>query len=161
LKLPVFLHVDDSMPLETEQPCQGSLPDLKLVWQPPAQLFVACSSLASFTDIDSGAAGGVGVIDDVGSETVRRVTTRGAGLCDLATCLGASTTTSGSEPAEGVAACDAAMPHRSGAAEKIAAARKATKRDENLIAMPFLYAGYPIPSRTGGYHIPERPASAN
>lgn len=154
--MPTFLHVDDIMPLEPEQPCQGSLPDLKLDWQPPAQLLVARSSLASLAAIEFGAAEGfgVGATDAVcGDDTLRWwattvrwwATTCCLGLCALATCLGASTTTSGSAP-EVVAACDMAEPNSSGAAEKIARARCATERDESLMTMSSQMQGRPIPS---------------
>jgi hypothetical protein len=53
----MFLHVGDNAgQLDPLHPCQGSLPDLKLDWQPPAQLPVFLSSLASFADTDSSAA---------------------------------------------------------------------------------------------------------
>jgi hypothetical protein len=55
----MFLHVgdNDGQP-DPEHPCQGSLPDLKLDWQPPAQLPVFLSSFASFAVTESDAADG-------------------------------------------------------------------------------------------------------
>src|SRR3981189_3631741 len=90
------------MPLETEHPCQGASPVLKLVTQPPTQLPVAFASFASCAAGDIGDADGVGMVGDVRGDTVLRVTARCFGL---ATCFGASTTTLGSEvaaPPEGL-----------------------------------------------------------
>ena len=134
--MPTFLHVDDNVPLETEHPCQGTSPDLKLVTQPPTQLPVAFASCAAG---DIGDADGVGVVGDVRGDTVLRATARCFGFCGMATCFGASITTLGSEfvaPPEGVAVCDIAVPlrpHRSSAIDKIATARLATKSDEGLM----------------------------
>ena len=103
-----------------------------------------------------------GVVGDVREDTVLRATARCFGLCGLATCFGASTTTLGSEvvaPPEGVAVCDIAVPlrpHRSSALDKIATAKLATKSDENLIAMSSRMRRQPIPSRNTGYHVPMR-----
>jgi hypothetical protein len=139
LKLPVFRHVDDNMPLEPEHPCQGALPVLKLVWQPPAQLLVAFASLASFAVTDSGAADGTSVVGDVWRATVLWVTVlRATALCFvLVTCSGASTVTPGSRVAEPVAVCDIAAPLRphSNPIETMATVELATKSDESLIAM--------------------------
>jgi hypothetical protein len=143
--LPTFLHVGDSAgQLDTEHPCQGASPDLKLVTQPPTQLPVTLASFASCAAGDIGDADGVGVVlGDVRGRTVLRATAR---------CFGASTTTLGSEVAalpEGVAVCDFAVPlrpHRSSAIDKIATAGLATKSDENLIALSSQMPGQPIPS---------------
>jgi hypothetical protein len=139
--LPTFLHVDDcaGQP-DTEHPCQGASPDLKLVTQPPTQLPVALASFASCPVGDIGDADGVGVAGDVRGDTVWAIL-RGFGFCGLATCFGASTTTSGSMAAarpEVMAVCDIAVPlrpHRSSSIDKIATAGLSTKSDENLMAM--------------------------
>jgi hypothetical protein len=133
LKLPTFLHVDEKRPEAKEHPTQGASPDLKLDAQPPAQLPVmAFGSFASSRSAgDIGDADGVGVVDDVRGDTVLRATAR---------CVGASTTTLGSEvvaPPEGVAVCDIAVPlrpHRSSAIDKRATATPATKSNEAFIA---------------------------
>lgn len=132
-----FLHVDDNVPPETEHPCQGASPDLKLVTQPPTQLPVALASFASCAVGDIGDADGVGVFGDVRGDTVLRATARCFGFCGF----GASTTTLGSEvvaPPEGVAVCDIAVPlrpHSSSATDKTAAARPATKRNEAFMVI--------------------------
>jgi hypothetical protein len=141
--LPTFLQNCSHEPLESEHPCQGSFADLKLDWQPPAQLPVALASLASFADTESGAADGVRAATDARRDTVLRATAWCAGLGGLATRFGASTTISGSELAalpEGVAVCDIAVPlrpHRSNAVDKMATARPATKSNEALMAISF------------------------
>jgi hypothetical protein len=57
LKLATFLQVDDKIGQEDpEHPCQGALPDLKLVTQPPTQLPVMLASFASFAVTGIGAA---------------------------------------------------------------------------------------------------------
>ena len=77
---------------------------------------------------------------DVRRDTVLRATARSAGFCGLATCFGASTTTSGSEvvaPPEGVAVCAIAVPLRPHSG---ATARLATKKsDENFTAIPPMF----------------------
>ena len=84
----------------------------------------------------------------------------GAATCfALITRFGASTTTLGSDvvASEDVAVLDIAgplNPHSSGAIDKIATVNFVTKRDENLIAQSSQMRGQPIPSRTGGYHVP-------
>jgi hypothetical protein len=58
-------------------------------------------------------------------------------------------------PPEGVAVFAIAVPltpHSSGAIDKIATVRLATKTDENLIALSSNRLGQPIPSQTPGYH---------
>ena len=126
--MPAFLHVDDSAGQpDPEHPCQGALPDLKLVTQPPTQLPVAFASFASCAAGDIGDADGVGVVGDVRADTVLRATTRCFGFCGRATCFGASTRMLGSEvvaPPEGVAVCDIAVPigpHSISAIDKTAA----------------------------------------
>jgi hypothetical protein len=55
----VSVHVDEKVeyhPPEKLHPTQGALPDLKLVSQPPLQLLLDFSSLASFPNIEPGAA---------------------------------------------------------------------------------------------------------
>ena len=139
-----------------EHPCQGASAYLKLVTQPPTQLPVALASLASFADTDSGA-DGVWVDCDVREDTALRATARCFGLCGLATCFGASTTTLGSElvapPDEGIAVCDIAVPLRQHM-------RPATKSDKNLIALSSQMRGRPFPSRSGAYHV-SRPIEAD
>src|ERR1700704_4883134 len=100
------------MPLDPEHPCQGASPDLKLVTQPPTQLPVALASFASFTVGDIGDAACIGVVGDVRGDTVLRTTAPRLGFCGLATCLGASTRTRGSEVAlpEDGSGCDIAVP---------------------------------------------------
>src|SRR6266850_3110265 len=150
------------MPLDPEHPCQGASPDLKLVTQPPTQLPVALASFASCAVGDIGDADGVGVVGDVRGDTVLWATARCFGFCGLATCLGASTTTLGSEvvaPPEGGAVFDIAVPlrpHRSSAVDKIARAGLATKSDKNLIAMSSQMRRPPIPSRNAAYHVSMR-----
>jgi hypothetical protein len=101
---------------------------------------VALASFASCPVGDIGDADDVGVAGDVRGDTVW-ATVRGCGFCGLATCFGASTTTSGSMAAarlEVVAVCDIAVPlrpHRSRAIDEIATVGLATNSDENLIAM--------------------------
>jgi hypothetical protein len=57
LKPATFLQVGDSAGQEdTEQPCQESFPDLKLVTQPPTQLPVMLASFASFSESEVDAA---------------------------------------------------------------------------------------------------------
>jgi hypothetical protein len=119
------------------------LPDLKLVTQPSTQLpaaFAIFSSLASCAAGDIGDADGIGTVDDVRAGTVLPATTRCFGLCGLVTCLGASTTTLGSEvvaPPEGVAVCDMAMPLRphSSSIDKTATARPAAKWNDAFMAI--------------------------
>jgi hypothetical protein len=72
--LPTFLQNCNHEPLESEHPCQGSFADLKLDWQPPAQLPVAAASLASFADTESGVADGVRAATDARRDTVLRAT---------------------------------------------------------------------------------------
>jgi hypothetical protein len=59
----VFLQVDEYTPLDREHPTHGLLPDLKLDWQPPAQLLVSLASFSSCAMI--GELDGVGVVGDV------------------------------------------------------------------------------------------------
>ena len=126
-----FLHVGEYVPADTEHPCQGASPDLKLVWQPSTQLPVVFASFASRAATDIGDADGVGVLGDVRGDTVLRATAR---------CFGASTRMLGSEGVapEGLAVCDIAVPlrpHRSSAIDKTATATPATKSNEALMAM--------------------------
>jgi hypothetical protein len=112
---------------------------LKLVSQPPLQLLLAFSSLASFPSIESGAADGVRAVDDGvrAADDFRRDATVFAtcfGICGLATCFGASTVMVGSGPAEPVAVCDDAGPH-SKTVDKTATAEGATKLDDNPMTM--------------------------
>ena len=149
MKLPAFLHVGEYVPADTEHPCQGASPDLKLVWQPSTQLPVVFASFASCAATDIGDVDGVGVLGDVRGDTVLRATAR---------CLGASTTMFGSEVVapEGIAVCDIAVslrPHSSSAIDKIATAELATKSDENLTAVFSQMRGQPISSRNSGYHV--------
>jgi len=112
---------------------------------------VALASFASCPVGDIGDADGVGVAGDVRGDSVW-ATLRGFGVCGLATCFGASTTTSGSMAAarpEVVAVADIAgplRPHRSSSIDKIATAGLATKSDENLMAIP--------PKNWDGHAIP-------
>jgi hypothetical protein len=58
----VSVHVGEKVefhPPETLQPTQGALADFKLVSQPPLQLLLAFSSLASLPNTELGAADGV------------------------------------------------------------------------------------------------------
>jgi hypothetical protein len=112
------------------------LPDLKLVTQPPTQLPVTLSSLASLADI--GDTAGAAAAGDVRGDAVLRAIARGSGFCGLADCFGASTTTAGSEemaPSEGVAASEPLRPQSSSPIEEKATARLVTERDENLITI--------------------------
>jgi hypothetical protein len=150
--LTAFLHVGEYVPADTEHPCQGASPDLKLVWQPSTQLPVIFASFASRAATDIGDADGIGVLDDVRGDAVLRATARCFGFCGLAT--GASTRTLGSEVVapEGVAVCDIAVPlrpHSSSAIEEIAIAKPATKSNEAFIAMSSQKLGreMPIPER--------------
>ena len=61
----VFLHVEEYPPPETEHPCHGALPDLKLVAQPPTQLPVTLASLASLADIGDVDGAGAAAVGDV------------------------------------------------------------------------------------------------
>jgi hypothetical protein len=154
----MFLHDCKYDPLETEHPCQGSLPDLKLDWQPPTQLPVALASLASFADIESDAVDGVRVATDVGPETALRATVRCSDFCGLATCFGASTTTLGSDvlaPA-GVVVCDSAVPIRPHGSEidEIATVRLAAKRNEAFMVLSSQKAGTPSRACTLAYIEP-------
>ena len=123
----MFLHGNGGAgPEESEQPCQGAFPDLKLVAQPPTQLPVMLASLASFADSGTGAANIVAtVVVGVGSCTALRASTCcfGFGLT-----VGASTVTRGRD----VAVCDNAGlpdPHIIKAMQK----EGADTRDENLM----------------------------
>ena len=129
--MPTFLHVGDNAgQLETEHPCQGSSPCLKLVTQPPTQLPVALASLASFADTDSGAEGAC-VVCDVRWTTALWVTA----LCiGRATRLGASIVTLGSEAAEPVAVCDIAVPLRPHI-NSMVAVLATTRVEEDLMAI--------------------------
>jgi hypothetical protein len=119
---------------------------------------MAFGSFSSCAVGDIGEADGAGVVDEVRGDTVLRLTTCCFGFCGRATCFGASTRTLGSEvvaPPEGVAVFAIAVPltpHSSGAIDKIATVRLATKTDENLIALSSHMLGQPIPSQTPGYH---------
>jgi hypothetical protein len=89
---------------------------------------------------DIGDAGGVAVVGDVPEDTLPLATARGFGLCGLATCLGASTTTLGSvvAPPEGATVCDMAVllgPHSSSAIDKTATAGPATKWNDAFMAI--------------------------
>jgi hypothetical protein len=145
--LPTFLHVGEYVPADPEHPSQGAPPYLKLVTQPPTQLPVVFSSLASFADTDPGADG-----DWVGCDVRRDTVLLATALCfGLVTCFGASTRTPGSEVAELVAVCDIAVPLRpySSSIDKITTAGLATKSEENLMAMSSQNRdGNAIPMRT-------------
>jgi hypothetical protein len=132
----VFLHVEEYPPPETEHPCHGASPDLKLVAQPPTQLPVTLASLASLAEIDD--VGGGAAVGDVRDETVLRAIVRGSRFCGLADCFGAWTTTAGSEEApssEVVAASEPLRPQSSSPIEAKASARLVTERDEILITI--------------------------
>ncbi|WP_168195585.1 hypothetical protein [Bradyrhizobium sp. NAS80.1] len=63
----VSLHVAEKVekyPPDSLHPTQGAFPDLKLVSQPPLQLLLAFSSVASLPNIEFGAADGVRAVDD-------------------------------------------------------------------------------------------------
>jgi hypothetical protein len=142
----VFLHVEEYMPPETEHPCHGASPDLKLVAQPPTQLPVTLASLASLADIDDVA--GAAAVGDVRGDTVLRAIGRGSRFCGLADCFGASTTTAGSEgvaPSEVVAASEPLRPQSSSPIEQNATARLVTERDEILITVSSQMSRQPIP----------------
>jgi hypothetical protein len=142
----VFLHVGEYTPPETEHPCHGALPDLKLVTQPPTQLPVTLASLASLADIgDVEDAAAVGVVR---GDTVLRAIARGSCFCGPADCFGASTTTAGSEgvtPSEVVAASEPLRPQSSSPIEEKATARLVPERDEILIIISFQMCRQPIP----------------
>jgi hypothetical protein len=132
----VFLHVEEYPPPETEHPCHGASPVLKLVTQPPTQLPVTLASLASLADI--GDVGGAAAIGDVRGDSVLRAIARGSRFCGLAVCFGASTTTAGSErvaPSGVVAASEPLRLQSSSPIEAKATARLATERDEILITI--------------------------
>ena len=147
----VFLHVEEYMPPETEHPCHGALPDLKLVAQPPTQLPVTLASLASLADI--GEVEGAAAVGDVRRDTALRAIVRGARCCGLADCFGAWTTTAGSEemppPSEVVAASAPLRPQSSSPIEQKATARLVTERDEILITISSRMWRQPIPSKPG------------
>ena len=129
----------DTLP-NSLHPTQGSFPVLKLVAQPPLQLLLSFSSLASFpkgepgpamiASVVAGDAGAVGLrtVDDV-----RRDATTRSSLCGLAACFGATTVMVGSEAAP-VAVCEVAGPH-SRIVDTAATAEGATKLDDNLMIM--------------------------
>jgi hypothetical protein len=152
----VFLQVEEYPPPETEHPCHGALPVLKLVAQPPTQLPVTLASLASLADI--GDVEGAAAVGDVRGDTVLRPVVRGSRFCGLADCFGASTTTAGSEgPASSgvVAASEPVRPQSSSAIEEKATARLVTERDEILITISSQMWRQPI-LRKSGYHDPMR-----
>ena len=152
----VFLHVEEYPPPETEHPCHGASPDLKLVAQPPTQLPVTLASLASLADIDD--VEGAAAVGDVRGDTVLRAIVRGSRFCGLADCFGASTTTAGSEapaPSEVVAASEPLRPQSSSPIEEKATARLVTERDEILITISSQMWRQPI-LRKPGYHDPVR-----
>ncbi|UPK35100.1 hypothetical protein IVB18_45190 [Bradyrhizobium sp. 186] len=74
----MFRQVDEYTPPEMEHPCQGSLPDLKLDWQPPTQLPVLLAILASCAASDIGDA--VAAVGAVREDMVLRLTARCVGL---------------------------------------------------------------------------------
>jgi hypothetical protein len=144
--LRVFLHVEEYTPPETEHPCHGALPVLKLVAQPPTQLPVTLASLASLADIGDvegvaavGDVEGAAAVGDVRGDTGLRAIVRGCRFCcGLADCFGASTTTAGSEgvaTSEVVAASEPPRPQSSSPIEEKATARLVTERDEILITI--------------------------
>jgi hypothetical protein len=145
----VFLHVEEYPPPETEHPCHGASPDLKLVTQPPTQLPVTLASLASLADI--GDVEGAAAVGDVRGDTVLRAIARGSRFCGLADCFGASTTTAGSErmaPSEVVAASEPLRPQSSSPIEQKATARLGAERDENLITISSQMRRQPILKET-------------
>jgi hypothetical protein len=144
----VFLHVEEYPPPETEHPCHGSLPDLKLVTQPPTQLPVTLASLASLAD--TGDVAGAAAVGDVRGDTVLRAIGRGSRFCGLADCFGAWTTTAGSEevpPSGVVAASEPLRPQSSSPIEEKATARLVTQRDEILITISSQMWRQPIPGK--------------
>jgi hypothetical protein len=141
----VFLHVEEYPPPETEHPCHGASPDLKLVTQPPTQLPVTLASLASLADIGDVGAAAVG---DVRGDTVLRAIVRGSRFCGLADCFGAWTTTAGSEEmpsSEVVAASEAPRPQSSSPIAENATARLGAERGEILITISSQMWRQPIP----------------
>jgi hypothetical protein len=131
----VFLHVEEYPPPETEHPCHGASPDLKLVTQPPTQLPVTLASLSSLADTGVEGAAAVG---DVRGDTVLRTIARGSRFCGLADCFGAWTTTAGSEEmpsSEVVAASEPLRPQSSSPIAEKATARPGAERDEILITI--------------------------
>ena len=103
---------------DAEHPTQGWLPFGKLVAQPPEQLLMDLSSLASLPNTDSCA----GVNARVVGRDVRRDATVGpldlydlavgCILCGLATCFGATTVMPGSAEVTPVVVSDIAVPLR-------------------------------------------------
>src|ERR1700761_3824522 len=136
-------------PVDSLHPIQGSLPDLKLVSQPPLQLLARASSEAILAM--TGPRGvprpadawpvvdGPRAIRDPRCDTTACDTAGEA--CGLAACFGASTVMSGSVPFGFV--CDAAGPD-SRTVDNRATAEGATRLDDNLMAMS---SGDETPSR--------------
>src|SRR4051794_30125580 len=113
-----------------------------LVSQPPAQLLLAFSRLASLPNTEPGAADAVRAVGAVrrGATAVRRGPAGFAtccGVCGLAACFGASTVMRGSALAAPVAACETAVPLRphSIRVERIVTEQGATKLDDNLMTV--------------------------
>ena len=141
------MHVVEKVefiPPEKLHPTQGASPVLKLVSQPPLQLLLAFSSLATLPNTESGAADGVLAVGDLRRDASVLATCFGLcvlatcfGLCGLATCVGASTVMLGSG-AGPVAVCDTAVPlePQSNAVDTIAMAEGAAKLEDNLMTYP-------------------------
>lgn len=143
----MFLHVEEYMPPETEHPCHGASAVLKLVAQPPTQLPVTLPSLASSAEIDD--VEGAAAVGTVRGDTVLRPILRGCRCCGLADCLGASTTTAGSEgvaPSGVVAASEPLRPQSSSPIEQKATAGPVTEREEILITISSQMWRQPIPA---------------
>jgi hypothetical protein len=133
----MFRHVvDNAGQPEDEQPRQGALPVLKLVWQPSTQLPEMLSSFASLVMTDVGAANvavsDVSVVGDDWRGTAPRATVGcRIRLLRFGIWLGASTVTAGrvvEELVADVAACETAMPpgpHVNSAKQEQARARRA------------------------------------
>jgi hypothetical protein len=104
------------------------LPDLKLVSQPPLQLLLAFSSVASFPCIESGKAVDIRTLNDTGRVRFATCVGRCGGFATR------STEMTGSEGVESVVGCDTAGPHSKTVANT-AAAEGATTLDDNLMTI--------------------------